>query len=97
MVLLVTSKPFSPFSLVLINLQISTQTITYVGMFMEQVLIKLSKSLSQDLDTNLVVTGLFAKLSYHPILPLTVYLLSHQPNVGPNVPTLYGTLEKVPR
>lgn len=74
---------------------VSTQPITYVGLFMEQVLSKLGKTLDQDLDMNLVVTGLFAKLCYYPVLALTFYLMSYQPNVAPGVPTLYGCIEKL--
>lgn len=77
------------------NTLVPTQPLPYVGLFMEQILTKLGKSLDQDLDMNLVVTGLFAKLCYYPILAFTLYLMSHQPNVAPNVPTLYGTIEKL--
>lgn len=62
---------------------------------MQELLTKLSKCLDQDLDMNLVVTGLFAKLCYYPVLALTLYLMSYQPNVAPSVPTLYGCIEKV--
>lgn len=74
---------------------IPTQPLTYVGMFLEQIFSKLGKALDQDLDLNLILTGLIAKLCYCPALVMTMYLLSHQANVAANVPTLYGTIEKV--
>jgi hypothetical protein len=76
-------------------LKVSTQPLTYVGMFLEQIFTKLGKALDQDLDMNLILTGLIAKLCYCPALALTLYLLSHQPNVAADVPTLYGSIEKV--
>eukprot|EP00026_Physarum_polycephalum_P002650 Phypoly_transcript_02658.p1 GENE.Phypoly_transcript_02658~~Phypoly_transcript_02658.p1 ORF type:complete len:878 (+),score=129.95 Phypoly_transcript_02658:74-2707(+) len=74
---------------------VPTQPVPYVGMFMENIFTKLGKSLDQDLDMNLILTGLIAKLCYCPALALTVYLLNHQPNVAENVPTLFGSIEKV--
>lgn len=62
---------------------------------MDQILTKLGKCLDQDLDMNLVLTGLIAKLCYYPVLALTLYLMSYQPNVASDVPTLYGCIEKV--
>lgn len=72
-----------------------TQPTAYVGLFLEQIFAKLNKVLDQDLDMNLVVTGIFAKLCYYPVLALSLYLLSYQPFVTSGVPTLYGTVEKV--
>ena len=79
----------------LIFFQVPTQPLTYVGMFLEEIFTKLGRVLDQDLDMNLILTGLIAKLCYCPALALTLYLLSHQPSVAANVPTLYGSIEKV--
>lgn len=80
----------------ILSASIPTLPVGYVGLFMEQILIRLSKALDQDLDLNLVLTGLLAKLCYYPILALTLYLLSHQPLfVAPGVPTLYSCIEKI--
>lgn len=75
--------------------QIPTHPVAFIGLFMEQLLIKFSRTLDQDLDMNLVLTGLFAKLCYYPTLSLTMYLLNYQPNVASGVLTLYSCIEKV--
>eukprot|EP01113_Clastostelium_recurvatum_P003702 TRINITY_DN11619_c0_g1_i2.p1 TRINITY_DN11619_c0_g1~~TRINITY_DN11619_c0_g1_i2.p1 ORF type:complete len:830 (-),score=231.43 TRINITY_DN11619_c0_g1_i2:7-2454(-) len=66
-----------------------------VGSFVSQLFAKLENALDRDLESNLVVTGIFAKLCYYPMPALASYLLSHSMTLAPGVPSLYGTLDKL--
>eukprot|EP01112_Ceratiomyxa_fruticulosa_P008255 TRINITY_DN2134_c0_g1_i1.p1 TRINITY_DN2134_c0_g1~~TRINITY_DN2134_c0_g1_i1.p1 ORF type:complete len:698 (-),score=96.38 TRINITY_DN2134_c0_g1_i1:103-2196(-) len=71
--------------------------ISPIGAFLSSVFAKFEKILDQDLQTNLVLTGIFAKLCYYPIPLLSAFLLSHTPVLGVEdvytIPSLYQVME----